>query len=83
MLHLAGYYVIGEGMSIPVNSREEAEKIIAEMQKRAATSTKTTRSKYQRHFSHLPVHALRQHSEGCRTVQKKSPREGGLTGAEF
>jgi hypothetical protein len=34
VLHLAGYYVIGEGMSIPVNSREEAEKIIDERQKR-------------------------------------------------
>jgi len=34
VLHLAGYYVVGEGMSIPVNSREEAEKIIAERQKR-------------------------------------------------
>ena len=34
VLHLAGYYVVGEGMSIPVNSREEAEKIIAEMPKR-------------------------------------------------
>jgi hypothetical protein len=37
VLHLAGYYVIGEGMSIPVNSREEAEKIIAEMQKRSGS----------------------------------------------
>ena len=35
VLHLAGYYVIGEGMSIPVNSREEAEKIISKMQKRS------------------------------------------------
>jgi len=34
VLHLAGYYVVGEGMSIPVNSREEAEKIIVEIQKR-------------------------------------------------
>jgi hypothetical protein len=48
VLHLAGYYVIGEGMSIPVNSREEAEKIIEEMQRIAATSTKTTRGRAQK-----------------------------------
>jgi hypothetical protein len=35
-------------MSIPVNSREEAEKIIEEMQRIAATSTSTTRGRAQK-----------------------------------